>query len=186
MTAAVAPQTSSPTRRGRLALALQETFTAIARLRANRQVAADSESFRTHMKSVLGTAEQEGRRVGYPGEDVRLALFAAIAFLDESVLNSRQPMFADWPRRPLQDEIFQLCLLLGFRGRYGASQGGELHAYAARTGEKIARVRGAQQPLAPHWRPPQDRIEAPRDRWARPLLAAAIASVVLTIALYAG
>jgi type VI secretion system protein ImpK len=221
MTAAAAPvgAPSTTTRRGRLALALQETFTAVARLRANRQVAADAESFRTHMKSVLGTAEQEGRHAGYPGEDVRLALFAAIAFLDESVLNSRQPMFADWPRRPLQDEIFQsghmagelffqyleqllqrpdsedtadlleifqLCLLLGFRGRYGASQGGELHAYTARTGEKIARVRGTQQPLAPHWRPPQDRIEAPRDRWARPLLAAAVASVVLMIALYAG
>ena len=31
---------------------------------------------------------------------------AVIAFLDESVLNSPQPMFSEWPRRPLQEEIF--------------------------------------------------------------------------------
>lgn len=213
--------TSPPTlaRRGQLALALQEAFTAIVRLRANRQVAADAESFRAHMKSVLGAAEQEARRSGYASDDVRIALFAVIAFLDESVLNSQQPMFAEWPRRPLQDEIFQsghmggelffqyleqllqrpdtddtvdllevfqLCLLLGFRGRYGASQGGELHAFAARTADKITRVRGPQSPLSPRWRPPQERIAAPRDRWTRPLLVGAAGAAVLAIALFAG
>ena len=92
--------------RGHLALTLQETLTAIVRLRADRQVAADSESFRAHAKQVLSAAEQDARRAGYPGDDVRLALYAVVAFLDESVLNSRQPMFADWPRKPLQDELF--------------------------------------------------------------------------------
>ena len=140
-------------RRGQLALALQEAFTAIARLRANRQVAADADSFRNRMKQVLSTAEQVGRQAGYSTDDVRLALFGVIAFLDESVLNSTQPMFAEWPRRPLQEEVFgghtggelffqylhqilqlqdsedaadllevyQLCLLLGFRGRFGGN-----------------------------------------------------------------
>jgi len=206
-------------RRGQLALALQEAFTAIARLRAHKQVAADAESFRTHVKTVLGAAEQEARRAGYASDDVRLALFAVIALLDESVLNSQQPMFADWPRRPLQDEIFQsghmagelffqylqqqlqrpdsedtadllevfqLCLLLGFRGRYGASQGGELHAFTLRTGEKITRIRGPLDRLAPRWRPPQDRIDAPRDRWARPLMIGAAGATVLALALFAG
>ncbi|HYD52159.1 MAG TPA: DotU family type IV/VI secretion system protein [Gemmatimonadaceae bacterium] len=219
MTAAVPADSQVSPRRGQLALALQEAFTAITRLRANRQVAADAESFRTHIKTVLGAAEAEGRRAGYAGEDVRLALFAVIALLDESVLNSQQPMFADWPRRPLQDEIFQsghmagelffqylqqlmqrpdsedaadllevfqLCLLLGFRGRYGASQGGDLHAFTMRTGEKITRVRGPHARLAPRWRPPDDRIEAPRDRWARPLLAGAAGAALLALVLFVG
>ena len=216
---AVAPTDPTSARRGQLALALQEAFTAITRLRANRQVAADAESFRGHIKSVLGAAEQEARRFGYAGDDVRLALFGVIALLDESVLNSQQPMFADWPRRPLQDEIFQsghmagelffqylqqllqrpdgedtadllevyqLCLLLGFRGRYGASQGGELHAFAQRTGEKITRIRGVTERLAPRWRPPQERIATPRDRWTVPLTAGAAGMVLLALALFAG
>jgi type VI secretion system protein ImpK len=93
-------------RRGYLALALQETFTAIVRLRVNRQVAASADFFREHVKHLLANSEQDARRAGYSSEDVRLALYAVVVFLDESVLNSTQPMFADWPRRLLQDELF--------------------------------------------------------------------------------
>jgi type VI secretion system protein ImpK len=100
------PGSTASARRGQLALALQETLTATVRLRANRQVAADAESFRMQVKRVLSAAEQEARRVGYASEEVRYVLYAVVAFLDESVLNSTQPMFADWQRKPLQDEIF--------------------------------------------------------------------------------
>ena len=51
-------------------------------------------------------AEQEARSRGYTAEDMRLASFAVVAFLDESVLNLRNPVFADWPRQPLQEELF--------------------------------------------------------------------------------
>src|SRR3712207_2923562 len=102
---AVTHDGASP-RRGQLALTLQEAFTAVVRLRSNRQVAANVEAFRAQMKQVLAAAEQEARRIGYAGDDVRYALFALIAFIDESVLNSSQPMFADWGRRPLQEEVF--------------------------------------------------------------------------------
>jgi type VI secretion system protein ImpK len=95
-----------PARRGQLALALQEVFTAIARLRAGRQVAADADAFRSHVKQLLGGADHEARRIGYSSDDVALALYAVVVFLDESVLNSAQPMFAGWPSRPLQEEIF--------------------------------------------------------------------------------
>ena len=103
---ASAPAHSAPPRRGALALALQETLTATVRLRANRQSAADAEAFRAHVKQLLATADADARRIGYAPEDVNLAMFAVVAFLDESVLNSGQAMFADWPRRPLQEELF--------------------------------------------------------------------------------
>ena len=51
-------------------------------------------------------AEAEATKRGYPAEDVRLATFAVVAFLDESILNSGNPIFADWPRMPLQEELF--------------------------------------------------------------------------------
>lgn len=93
-------------RRGQLALAFQEVLTVTARLRANRQGAADAESFRSHVKHLLSTAEREARSMGYAPEHVALALYAAVVLLDESVLNSALPMFAAWPSKPLQEEIF--------------------------------------------------------------------------------
>src|SRR5919199_4440507 len=166
-------QGASP-RRGQLALTLQEAFTAVVRLRSNKQVAANVEAFRAQMKQVLAVAEQEARRVGYAGDDVRYALFGLIAFIDESVLNSTQPMFADWGRRPLQEEIFgthmggelffqylqqllgrqdsedladvlevyQLCLLLGFKGRYAVADPAGVQAVIGAVQEKIRRIRG--------------------------------------------
>jgi type VI secretion system protein ImpK len=100
------PTVPSPSRRGGLALALQEPLTTVTRLRARKQVAADAESFRTRSKQVLASAEEEARAIGYSTDDVRFALFAVIALVDESVLNSGQPMFADWSSRTLQQEVF--------------------------------------------------------------------------------
>ena len=192
------PRDAAPSRRGQLALALQEVFTATVRLRAGRQVAADGESFRTHVKQLLATAERDGRRLGYPSDDVSLALYAVVAFLDESVLNSTQPMFASWPNRPLQEEIFgghmggevffqhlrqllerqdsedladllevfALCLLLGFRGRYGTTEHAELRSLAAAADEKIRRVRGGFGELTPGWAPPTgEAVPRARDPW---------------------
>ncbi len=98
---------ATPRRLDNLALAFQEVLTAIVRLRSNRQAVSDAESFRLHIREALKTAAQDARgRGGYSGEDVRLATFAIVGFLDESILNSRNPLFADWPRKPLQEELF--------------------------------------------------------------------------------
>jgi type VI secretion system protein ImpK len=210
--------TGDVSRRGLLALSLQEAFTTVTRLRANRQVAADAESFRVRIKQVLAAAEGEARQAGYGADDVRLGLFAVIAFLDETVLNSGQAMFADWPRRPLQEEVFgvhmagelffqylqqllsrpdsedvadllevyELCLLLGFKGRYSASRGAELQVLAAQVSEKIERVHGGIGELSPAWRPSSTEIAQPDDRWVPRLIAGAAAAVVLALVLYAG
>ena len=191
-------------RRGLLALSLQEPFTTVARLRAGRQVAADADSFRARIKQVLAAAEQEARQAGYGTDDVRLALFAVIAFLDETVLNSGQVMFAEWPRRPLQEEVFgvhmagelffqylhqllgrqdsedladvlevyELCLLLGYKGRYSASRGAELH--------------GGMGELSPQWRPSTTEIGQPRDVWVPRLIAAVAAAGAIAVVLYVG
>jgi type VI secretion system protein ImpK len=209
-------------RHGRLALTLQEVMTATVRLRAQRQVAADAASFREHIRHLLGIAEREALDSGYSAEDVRLALFAVVAFLDESVLNSSNPMFAEWPRRPLQDELFggnvggeaffqqvrqllvrqdseqladllevyQLCMLLGFHGRYSATESGDMQSLIAQVGSKIRRARGlvgrdGASELSPSWRPPKDVIPArATDPWVKRLGIAAAIAAVLAVALF--
>lgn len=103
------PQVGGPSLtipRENLALAYQEILTAITRMRSNRQSVTDAISFRNQVKGGINAAETEALRRGYSTENTRLATFAVVAFLDESILNSQDPVFADWPRMPLQEELF--------------------------------------------------------------------------------
>jgi type VI secretion system protein ImpK len=203
--------------RGALALSLQEPFTAAIRLRSNQQVASDASAFRAQIKQLLGGADQEARRRGSPPEYVRLAIYAFVAFLDESVLNSNQPMFGEWPRQPLQEEIFGdhtagetffvhldellsrqdsealadtlevflLCLLLGFRGRFGTGDPRGTAAVVAKVREKIDRIRGGVGPFAPAWALPEGEVvPAQRDAWVPRLGAAAFAMLLLAAVTY--
>jgi type VI secretion system protein ImpK len=205
------------TRGWNLALAFQEVFTAIVRLRYNRQPVTNAESFRNQLKQALQRADQEARSGGYKPEDVRQVLFAVVAFLDESVLSSKNPIFADWPRLPLQTELFghqiagevvfqelqktlarpdspegsdvlevyALCLLLGFRGRYAAGGAGDLQSLVSAIQEKIRRVRGPSGPLAPRGLLPSDAIRvAHSDPWQRRLAIAAFSVLGLALVLF--
>src|ERR1700680_5166898 len=87
---------SSPAldRRGwNLALGFQEVFTAIERLRYNRQAVSDAESFRAQMKQALRVAEQEARSRGCTAEDVQQVIFAGVAFLESGAPGCRNPVF---------------------------------------------------------------------------------------------
>jgi type VI secretion system protein ImpK len=200
---------------GRLASALQEFITSVVRLRADRQPVTDAAAFRSQITGLLARAEQDAIGMGFSAPDARLAIFAVVAFLDESVLNVRSAALADWARRPLQDELFgahmggewffqhveqllarpdsaeladllevhQLCLLLGFHGKYGASDNGQLHAITSRVGDRIARLRGPVGDLAPMWAPPNDRVET-TDPWLRRLTIGAVGSAVLLMMLW--
>ena len=214
-TAALTPVSVTPVGAGRLALILQELLTATARLRGDRQPVPDAVAFRAQLLELVRRADQEAQSAGYTPADTRLAIFAAVALLDESALNSRQPALAEWARRPLQEELFgghmggewffqhveqllgrpdsppladllevhHLCLLLGFRGRYGLDDRGALHAVASRLDERVTRMRGAPGDLVPSWRPPNDAV-AGRDPWIRRLVIGLAASIVLAAALW--
>jgi type VI secretion system protein ImpK len=98
---------SASTRRPEnLPLIFQEVFTAIERLRANRQGVTDAQSFRHHAREALRTAANQALAAGYQSEDVKVATFSTVAFLDESVLNSQNPVFTGWQSKPLQEELF--------------------------------------------------------------------------------
>lgn len=207
----------SEERRGGLSLALQETLTVTVRLRSRRQVAADATSFRARIKQLLAAADDEMRHQGYNANDIRLAIYAATVFIDESVLNSQLPMFADWPRQPLQEEIFgghtggevffenlrqllyrddaedladvlevyQLCMLLGFKGRYSMADPGELAAVIRAAADKIQRIRGGGGALSPSWAVPgNETIPVARDPWIKPLVIGAASAAIVVLVLW--
>src|SRR5207253_2072499 len=144
--------------------------------------------------------------------DIRLATFAVVAFLDESIQHSGNPAFVDWPRKLLQEEMFghtnagevffqyvermlaqsdsaaladvlevyQLCLLLGYGGRYSLAGKGELRAVREQIAEKIRRIRGATGDLSPSWAPPAGGAARSRsDPWVKRLTWAAVGCFAL-------
>lgn len=96
-----------PARTDNLALIFQEVLTAIVRLRSDRQELTDAESFRLRIREALKSAIQDARnRGGYGADDIKMATLALVGFLDESILNTRNPIFAQWAKKPLQEELF--------------------------------------------------------------------------------
>jgi type VI secretion system protein ImpK len=212
----LAPTTSVDRNRVNLAAILQEVFTVIVRLRSNRQTVQNAESFRNQIRKALATAEQEAGQRGYNKEDVRVAIFAAVAFLDESILNSRHPLFADWPRKPLQEELFgvhvageifyrnvdrllarpdsaqleellevhELCLLLGFRGRYSSQGWNETRAVAESIAAKRRRIRALSPILFGHSDPPADQPPETADPWFQRLLWTAASCTGVAVGLF--
>ena len=200
-----------------LALVFQEALTAVERVRAAREKVADAESFRAEMRQQLMQANEQGQRRGYSREDIRMAMFAVVALLDESILNSKNPVFADWPRRPMQQEIFGghqageiffqnieglmaqqdstvladvlevylLCILLGYGGRYSVLGKGELRAIAVSVDERIRRIRGASRGLSPEW-VPQGGVAAKSggDPWLKWLAISAGGLAVIAIVVF--
>jgi type VI secretion system protein ImpK len=198
-----------------LALIFQEVLTAIERLRGNRQGVTDAEAFRHHMRETLKSAANQGLAAGYNSDDVRFTTFATVAFLDESILNSQNPIFGDWLRKPLQEELFRehnagetffqhlqdllsrqdspdladvlevhhLCMLLGFCGRYGAGNRGELGQVVGMTAEKIHRIRGPFGALSGNWAPPPEAARGSSDPWVKKLgiIAAVCAGLMILL-----
>jgi type VI secretion system protein ImpK len=199
-----------------LALLYQEVLTAIERLRANRQGVNDANAFRHHTREAIKTASGAALAAGYAADDVKLATFATVAFLDESVLNSQNPIFADWLRKPLQEELFgthiagevffqhlqqilgrndssdlgdlvevyYLCLVLGFYGRYSAGDRGELEQIKGACAQKLRRIRGAFQGLSPSWMLPPDKLRVAGDPWVKKLGIIAGVSAGLMVVLF--
>jgi type VI secretion system protein ImpK len=198
-----------------LALIYQEVLTAIERLRANRQGVNDANAFRHHTREAIKTASNAALAAGYAADDVKLATFATVAFLDESVLNSQNPIFADWLRKPLQEELFgthiagevffqhlqqilgrndssdlgdlievyYLCLVLGFYGRYSAGDRGELEQIKVACAQKLRRIRGAFGGLSPAWMLPPDKLRVAGDPWVKKLgiIAGVIAGLMVVL-----
>lgn len=153
-----------------LAYCFQESLTAIVRVRYQRQQVQDSESFRAQMRRSLQSAMQEARSLGYSSDTVQMGVFAAVAYLDESVLNLQSPAFSDWARRPLQEELFgghlagetffrNLKTLLGQPDSAEVADALELHCLCLQMGYKGRYALGDSGELQQMLRQAHDKIQ---------------------------
>ena len=200
-----------------LALIFQEILTVTVRVRSNRQPVTDGNKFRNDMRNALRNAEKEAITRAYMPEDARFATFAVVGFLDESILNSSNPAFADWARMPLQEElyghqlageqvfqnverllgrsdsndladvleIYLLCMLLGYRGRYELSGPEALRPVIDSVAEKISRIRGPLPGFSPAWAVPEGTVVTGRpDPWVKRLMMTALIAVGVTVVFF--
>ena len=89
-----------------LALSFQDVITVVLRMRYGAQRVPDAAAFRANVRNMIAAAVGNVRAMGYSDASSKMALYAIVGFLDESVLNSGDPAFGDWARRPLQEEMF--------------------------------------------------------------------------------
>jgi type VI protein secretion system component VasF len=75
-------------------------------------------------------------------------------------------------------------MLLGFKGRYSMTDGGELRGLIHALGQKIDRIRGGVPPLSPAWSlPANEQIPVSVDPWLRRLGFAAVATLGFALVL---
>jgi type VI secretion system protein ImpK len=204
-------------RQENLAYIYQQILTVIVRVRQNRQSVSDASGFRANIQAGLRSAEKDAIKRAYAPDDIRAATLAVVAFLDESILNSNNPVFSSWHSMPLQEEMFghhvagetffenlekllsrpdshdvadvlevcALCLLMGYKGRYGLSGPDATRPVIDATMDKIRRIRGPLVGLSPSWAVPEGGVVvAKRDPWVRRLAYTALCCVVLGLLLF--
>lgn len=148
----------------------------------------DADVFRDRIKQFLTAFERGATRMQASAEDIYLCKYAFCATVDEAVLMSSFKARDAWIRLPLQMqffgeqlageqffekledlrrqgaprvqalEVFHICLLLGFQGKYLLEGTEKLGYLTARLGDEIARIKGHGAGFAPHWSAP-DRVQ---------------------------
>lgn len=169
-----------------LALLYQGVFTGIVRVQAGRQPIVDPNAFQRRMDDLLLEVEREAIRAGYQKEEIEEANYAVVAFLDETVLTSNDPAKDRWSSwqakrytgaiagdaffehlKGLQSrrdsvqvadllEVYYLCLLLGYEGRYAIAYRSELRPLIDDLRLRIEHIRGRGGILSPDGMIPSD------------------------------
>ena len=150
----------------------------------NGSAPVDEASFSVKMQKFLGDVERNAKKLDVSPEDVYAAKYAFCASVDEIILRSSFGIRDAWERRPLQLtmfgdqlagenffkqledlrvrgnahiqalEVFHMCLLLGFQGKYALEGPEKLNYLTARLGDEIAHLKGKSAGFAPHWARP--------------------------------
>lgn len=187
-------------------------FETILKIRAN--LVTPSEDLRRWIGAELQRIERTAETLHFPHRQAQAAKFAVVAFTDETVLTADFPLRLDWERSPLQLEyfgvqlagetfferldalvadvdneadvleVYYVCLLLGFRGKYKLVGEEQLAGVIARVEDALRRAgRLRAYGLAPHAHT-GDQPDAVRDdalipSWVKLWGSVAIAGVVL-------
>lgn len=167
-------------------------FDLILRLKAG--IVAPSNELRPQIAAMLMDFEKRAERYRFNHKIIQVSKFALASFVDETVLTNNFPLRDEWEKNPLQleyfgeqlagnkffeklnamikqieqtadaVEIYYVCMLLGFKGRYGVYEQEKLLAIMQSTANALVKV-GKIKPveLSPNWlandqpKPPEER-----------------------------
>lgn len=174
----------------------------------------DANLFRTSIQLTLTEFSKKAEKLGISADDIHDAKYAFCATVDELILTAQFNIRDEWQRQPLQLiffgeqlagenffvkleelrnqgsrrlqalEVFHICLLLGFQGKYMIEGQEKLSYLVSRLGEEIAHHKGKRNPFSPRWAiPDQVRNALQHDV---PIWVIATAFAVFALLGYAG
>ncbi len=138
--------------------------------------------FSDRVTAFLTEFERQAKKDDYSPDDIFDSKYAFSALVDEAVLSSNFPLRDAWERHPLQLtlfgdqlagehffdrlerardkgkarlpslDVFHMCLLLGFKGKYRIEGSEKLNYLTSQLGNQIEHIRGRHVGFAPHWR----------------------------------
>jgi type VI secretion system protein ImpK len=155
-------------------------FDLILRLKAG--IVAPSNDLRPKIAAMLDDFERRAERYRFSSKIIQVSKFALASFVDETVLTNNFHLKEEWEKNPLQLELFgeqlagnkffeklyamlkqvdvtadaveiyYVCMLLGFKGRYAVYEKEKLLATMQETANALVKA-GKIQPveLSPHW-----------------------------------
>ncbi|HEX5340948.1 MAG TPA: type IVB secretion system protein IcmH/DotU [Duganella sp.] len=192
---------------------LQEGFYLLFMLKNGSAPPGETEFLDT-VTAYLAEFDREARKLRAQGEDIDAAKYAFCAALDEIILSSQFPMRFAWERRPLQLvifgdqlagehffdrlealrsiggarlpalQVFHMCLLIGFRGKYALDASDKLAYLTARLGDEIAHMQGKSKGFAPQAERPDQIVHKLRSN--TPLWAVSAVFGVIAMTAYIG
>ncbi len=178
----------------------------VLKLRAGIEV--PTPDLRAKVHALLQETGQRATTLRYPEKQIQDVKFALAAFVDETVLSKSSPLSEEWEKFPLQLEYFEehlagvkfferlehlvkeiktqadvveiyyLCMLLGFKGKYKVYMEDQLQGVIKDTAAHLRQVGRLQQSeLSPHWQvldQPKPRVDPGLPLWFKISVAAVI------------
>ena len=151
-------------------------------LRLKSGIVQPSNDLRPKIAELLKQFEERALRYRFSEKIVQVAKFALAAFVDETVLTNNFPLKEEWEKYPLQLELFgeqlagekfydklesmlkqinvtadaveiyYVCMLLGFKGKYAVYEQDKLLATMQRTANALVKAGKIKKfELSPHW-----------------------------------
>ncbi len=170
-------------------------------LRVKAEIVQPSNELRPQVAQMLKDFERRAERYRFTPKIIQVAKFALAAFVDETVLTNNFPLKEEWERYPLQleyfgeqlagdkffdkldamlkqievtqdaVEIYYVCMLTGFKGRYAVYEKEKLLSTMQKTANalvKVGKIKSVE--LSPHWLA-EDQPEPPEEKkmpfWAK-------------------
>lgn len=187
------------------------TFDLILRLKAG--IVQPSNTLRPQIAALLKEFEERAIRYRHRESVIQVAKFGLASFVDETVLTQDFNLKEEWEKYPIQleyfgeqlagnkfydkldamlrqvdvtadaVEVYYVCMLLGFRGRYAVYEQDKFFQIMQKTADALVKVgKISKVELSPHWLV-NDQPEPPKKRgmptWAKMLAFSGLGLAVL-------